>query len=444
MITDANSIPRGKPLMDRLKILIADDEVSSALLIDRKVRKHLPEADTHVVRSGRECLRAMAAGTVDLLILDYVMPELDGLDVLHRLAAEPGPSRPPIIFVTGYGNEKVAAAALRAGADVYVHKTDLTDVLDAVIDKVMERQECQQGTAAANGSPAPMHLKSASDVAAENRIRYLINSHHDIRVPFQELYQEIAALMPVNCLSVGLIAPGQQCYCIHALAGELVGERSSAVSHPFSATGSCIELHSGERTRGELETTDPLHAGLGGSSPVIRTMVASESLAICAAMYQDGVRACAIFPFVSDSPRVRDDAGKVFGSLNASSTDPEFFTDARVRVLSGIAFCISLSIANQRRSLLDGLNKTVATLQHVANNALAIIVGNAELLLVTEEHRLSDRVNTIVDASMRISGCLTQLNDIRDPLLQRTTFGGVEFLDVKDYISESASASPSP
>jgi DNA-binding response OmpR family regulator len=418
-----------------MRVLVVDDDVTSALLIERKVSNHLPQAEVRVVHSGRECLQVLSDETFDLLILDYLLPDLDGLEVLHYLEQNHERRRPPVIFITAYGNENVAVEALRAGADFYVHKTDLPYVIEAVIDKVMERREESRKV-------SPAEEMTATHLAAESRILRLINSHHDIRIPFGELQQEIAALIPLDCLSIGLISPDGRSYCIHARAGKLPQERNSGTNHLFSEAGACIPLQLASAAPGESAAQDPLREALSKEAPVILKLQQNEPQGLFAAMYRDGIRSCGIFPLRQEADGLDVSGRAVFGSLNAASAEPDFFTPPRVRVLSALALHIALSLANQRRALLEGLTKAVATLQHVTNNALAAIVGNAELLLLSDKVRLPDRVHAIVDASMRISGCLHELNSIRDPLLERTTFGGMEFLDVRDYLSGKTPASP--
>src|SRR6478752_9307335 len=69
-------------------ILIADDERTS-----RKLLRRLLEQDGHSVRAaadGAEALELFAEGAIDVVLLDIVMPELDGISVLERLKETPG------------------------------------------------------------------------------------------------------------------------------------------------------------------------------------------------------------------------------------------------------------------------------------------------------------------------------------------------------------------
>ena len=73
-----------------------------------------PDTELTFVDSGRRCLAAMAEGGFDLLLVDVMMPDLDGLQVLGELSARGDPT--PVIVVSGHGQAELAVRSLRAGA----------------------------------------------------------------------------------------------------------------------------------------------------------------------------------------------------------------------------------------------------------------------------------------------------------------------------------------
>jgi PAS domain S-box-containing protein len=95
-----------------------------------------------IAANGEEGLRMLDVHEYDLLLLDYNMPFLGGLEVIRTLSSKN--ALPPTIMVTGEGNEMVAVAALKFGAADYVVKdTDMKylDLLPSVIDQVLYRQQ---------------------------------------------------------------------------------------------------------------------------------------------------------------------------------------------------------------------------------------------------------------------------------------------------------------
>jgi len=103
---------------DGQKILYIDDDPG----IGRLVQRHLERSGCDVVLagSGAEGLRLAASDTFDAIALDHYMPGQDGLEVLDALLALPDP--PPVIFVTGAEEPRIAVTALKNGAADYVVK----------------------------------------------------------------------------------------------------------------------------------------------------------------------------------------------------------------------------------------------------------------------------------------------------------------------------------
>ncbi len=95
---------------------------------DRETARRLLEGEGYRLLeagSGREALEVLSRESVACLLLAYPLPDLSGLELLERL--QTFPARPPkVIFTTGFGNERVAVAAMRAGAHDYLPKDALS------------------------------------------------------------------------------------------------------------------------------------------------------------------------------------------------------------------------------------------------------------------------------------------------------------------------------
>ena len=108
------------------KILFADDDVE----IQEVVKSILTRAgyDTVIAKDGAEALRLAEETKPDLIVLDYVMPIMEGLEVCKALKANPKTSHIPIIMVTAYASEK--ENSLTAGAVDFITKpVDKADLL---------------------------------------------------------------------------------------------------------------------------------------------------------------------------------------------------------------------------------------------------------------------------------------------------------------------------
>lgn len=101
-------------------ILAVDDDVQ----VLRSIRRVLEEAGYEVITasSGEEALALVAQQRPDLVLLDMIMPEMDGLEVCRRLRSDPFLGRLPIIFLTAKGRPGDVATGLDSGADDYLIK----------------------------------------------------------------------------------------------------------------------------------------------------------------------------------------------------------------------------------------------------------------------------------------------------------------------------------
>jgi two-component sensor histidine kinase len=99
-------------------ILYIDDDAGIARLVQRDLQRH--GFAVSIASSGAEGLRRLAEGGIEAVGLDHFMPGQDGLETLAAIQALP--DAPPVVYVTGTEEGKVAIAALRAGAADYVVK----------------------------------------------------------------------------------------------------------------------------------------------------------------------------------------------------------------------------------------------------------------------------------------------------------------------------------
>lgn len=116
-----------------MRILIADDSV----LPRRALAVALKEFGYDVLEAsnGVDALSALcAADAPTIAVLDWMMPEMDGVDVCRRIR-EIGTDRPPyIIMLTGKGDKRDLVSGLQAGADVFLTKPFDLDELRAQVD----------------------------------------------------------------------------------------------------------------------------------------------------------------------------------------------------------------------------------------------------------------------------------------------------------------------
>ncbi|RMG41798.1 MAG: response regulator [Planctomycetota bacterium] len=124
------------------RILVVDDSPMerrlAGALLKRAGHEPVPACD------GREALEKVRLVPIDVVLVDLVMPGMDGLELLAEIRATH--PRLPVIIFTSYGSEEVAAEALRKGASGYVPKRHAGKMLVPTIDSVVEvsRRHAQQ------------------------------------------------------------------------------------------------------------------------------------------------------------------------------------------------------------------------------------------------------------------------------------------------------------
>jgi len=136
-IDEAASDPTaGDETISSLRVLVADDHLINRALLEAVMRKLGHEVIT--VDNGRSAVERALSGTVDLVLMDIQMPELDGVAATRQIrAAEPADSRLPILGVTGHDSPQHREAFCAAGMDGVVMKPYDVTLLVSEITRVM-------------------------------------------------------------------------------------------------------------------------------------------------------------------------------------------------------------------------------------------------------------------------------------------------------------------
>jgi len=129
------SKPEKTPLSNKHTILVVDDDPEIVTLLS----KILLNEGYNVMdaQNGRKALRKVEKGGIDLVILDLIMPEMGGIEVLKRL----GDIAPklPVIVLTGHGDLQTAREAMMLGAYEYITKPFVADFVKAVVKKAFKK-----------------------------------------------------------------------------------------------------------------------------------------------------------------------------------------------------------------------------------------------------------------------------------------------------------------
>ena len=109
-------------LMEAQRILIVDDSAVARELQSRLVLARGYQVDK--AADGVEALRAIRTNTYALVVTDVEMPEMNGIELIKNLRADPNYARLPIVISSSKGREQDRLLGLEAGADYYLVKSD--------------------------------------------------------------------------------------------------------------------------------------------------------------------------------------------------------------------------------------------------------------------------------------------------------------------------------
>lgn len=121
-----------------IDILVVEDNPRHSALIKDELEIEVPTASVTVAPSVTSAFQALSGRTFDLVLLDFRLPDGDGLEILTQMKADG--RREPVVFVTTSSSTPTAVAAMKIGAEDYVVKEEgYLEVLPFVVNEVLER-----------------------------------------------------------------------------------------------------------------------------------------------------------------------------------------------------------------------------------------------------------------------------------------------------------------
>jgi DNA-binding response OmpR family regulator len=164
------------------RILLVDDEQAIQTLLTYPLRKDGYEVIA--AHDGREALDRFGEGKFDLVVLDIMMPKLDGIEVCRRLRAR---SQVPIIMLTAKDDEIDKVLGLEMGADDYITKPFSVREFRSRVRAALRRAEMRQG------EPVAQEPITAGDLHIDFERRAVTVRSEPVRLTYVE-FEIIAAL----------------------------------------------------------------------------------------------------------------------------------------------------------------------------------------------------------------------------------------------------------
>ncbi len=121
-----------------LKFLVVDD-FSTMRRIVRNLLKELGHASVDEAEDGQAALAKLKRDSFDFVISDWNMPNMDGLQLLQSIRADPALAALPVLMVTAEAKKENIIAAAQSGASGYIVKPFTAATLDEKISKILEK-----------------------------------------------------------------------------------------------------------------------------------------------------------------------------------------------------------------------------------------------------------------------------------------------------------------
>ncbi len=127
--------------MEKLNIAIADDNERMVQLLDRIVSSDEELEVVGKAGNGEDLIEIIKEKKPDVVLLDIIMPKLDGLTVMDRVNHEPNLKKPAFIVISAVSQEKMTEDAFELGADYYILKPFDNETVVRQIKRVRTRQQ---------------------------------------------------------------------------------------------------------------------------------------------------------------------------------------------------------------------------------------------------------------------------------------------------------------
>jgi diguanylate cyclase (GGDEF)-like protein len=223
------------------RVLVADDDPDILTVV--KVNLDLDGFEVETAIDGEDALQKATSNPPDVIVLDIMMPRMDGLTALHRLRSQAATASIPIILLTARGLPEDRVRGLELGADDYITKPfDITE-LAARVRAVLRRTQAARDLSPLTGLPGNFKITAEIEISIRERRDFaLVHGDLDNFKAFNDHYgfmrgDEVIRFCG-NCLTEAAVSLGID----GAFVGHIGGDDFVAMIPPAMAESFCKEV----------------------------------------------------------------------------------------------------------------------------------------------------------------------------------------------------------
>ncbi|MFZ0493056.1 MAG: response regulator [Acidimicrobiia bacterium] len=220
------------------RILVADDDPDIVQFV--RVNLELEGFEVAEASNGRQALESVMNDPPDLVLLDVMMPELDGFDVLRRLRVHPSAANTSVILLTARTMPEDRIRGLDLGADDYVNKPFDVDELVARVKAVIRRSQTMRDVSPLTGLPGNFRISEEMERrVAERGPLAIVHADLDNFKSFNDHYGFMRGDQVIKFTAHALLEAAAENEDRTVFVGHIGGDDFVGVVHPDSVVEFC-------------------------------------------------------------------------------------------------------------------------------------------------------------------------------------------------------------
>lgn len=170
------------------RILLVDDEPDILEFVGYNLRRE--EFEVYTASNGREALEVATQVEPHLILLDMMMPEMDGIETCRRLREIPSLAKTMVVFLTARAEDESQLEGFEVGADDYITKPVKVKLLVSRLKAILKRAEAQQAVVADAAAVVP----EGNDSISIDRERFVVTKNGEELILPRKEFQLLALL----------------------------------------------------------------------------------------------------------------------------------------------------------------------------------------------------------------------------------------------------------